>query len=112
MADIIFAKDHAILRCSLHETAQHAFLTGRLFRKFVQANMPQVLQFDLSLQSPSGWLNAEAPLNMCSMLSTFSTRQSFSGWLNADGKSQNRNDCLDFFLSVARLRLGLGPSKG
>ena len=29
-----------------------------------------------------------------------------------DGKSQNRNDCLDFFLSVARLRLGLGPSKG
>ena len=28
------------------------------------------------------------------------------------GKSQNRNDCLDFFLSVARLRLGFGPSKG
>ena len=27
-------------------------------------------------------------------------------------KSQNRNDCLDFFLSVARLRLGFGPSKG
>ena len=29
-----------------------------------------------------------------------------------DGKSQNRNDGLDFFLSVARLRLGFGPSKG
>ena len=29
-----------------------------------------------------------------------------------DGKSQNRNDWLDFFLSVARLRLGFGPSKG
>ena len=28
------------------------------------------------------------------------------------GKSQNRNDCLDFFLSVARLRLGFGSSKG
>ena len=28
------------------------------------------------------------------------------------GKSQNRNDCLDFFLSVARLGLGFGPSKG
>ena len=29
-----------------------------------------------------------------------------------DEKSQNRNDWLDFFLSVARLRLGFGPSKG
>ena len=26
--------------------------------------------------------------------------------------NKNRNDCLDFFLSVARLRLGFGPSKG
>ena len=28
------------------------------------------------------------------------------------GPRRARNDCLDFFLSVARLRLGLGPSKG
>ena len=41
-----------------------------------------------------------------------SFNQPLNNWNVSNEKSQNRNDCLDFFLSVARLRLGLGPSKG
>ena len=35
-------------------------------------------------QSFSGWLNAEALMNIPPIFVTLSTRQSFSGWLNAE----------------------------
>ena len=63
--------------------AQHGSFTGRLFRNFVRLNMLRVLQSHLIFQSPSGWLNDEAPANIELIYVTLSTRQAPSGWLNA-----------------------------
>ena len=63
---------------------------------------------------------AQNPLTSPSTIGTCPIGSTFFGLdlaicdlaISWDGKSQNRNDWLDFFLSVARLRLGFGPSKG
>ena len=39
-----------------------------------------------------------------------SFNQPLNNWNVSNGKSQNRNDCLDFFLSMEKVRIGMTDS--